>query len=334
MNPATPAAALADGTTDALTHHRLAHFPVALFSTVMGSAGLAIAWQKAAHLLGWPSMVGSVLTVLASVLFVLITVIYAMKLVRHPAAVHAERRHPVKMNFFPTFSIGILLLSIAWHGAAPTVSTWLWMAGAALHLTFTLMAMSAWIHHSHFEIAHLNPAWFIPVVGNIIVPVLGVQVAPAEISWFFFSIGLVFWIILFAVVMYRLFFHAPLALRLTPTLFILLAPPSVGFIAYSNLTGSLDPFGRVLYYTALFLAMLLATNALRFFKVPFFVSAWAYSFPLAALTIATLRMAELSALTFFAWLGGAFLIITTAVIAILMLRTVHAVRHREICQAE
>ena len=79
-------------------------------------------------------------------------------------------------------------------------------------------------------------------------------------------------------------------MRLTPTLFILLAPPSVGFIAYLQLIGSLDAFARILYYTALFLSLLLASNALRFLRIPFFISAWAYSFPLAALTIATLVM--------------------------------------------
>ena len=36
----------------------LAHFPVALFSTVMGTGGLALAWHKAAGVLGWPSAVG------------------------------------------------------------------------------------------------------------------------------------------------------------------------------------------------------------------------------------------------------------------------------------
>ena len=323
-----------DGTDEAVADPRLAHLPVALFSTVMGSAGLAIGWQKAAHLLGWPAAIGGVLGLLATVLFVLLSFFYGLKMIRHPGAVAGERRHPVRMNFFPTFSIGILLLSITWHGSAPELAKGLWMVGATLHLAFTLMTMSAWIHHSHFEINHLNPAWFIPVVGNIIVPVLGVKVAPTEISWFFFSVGLVFWIILFAVVMYRLFFHAPLALRLTPTLFILLAPPSVGFIAYVNLTGELDAFARILYYTALFLAMLLASNALRFFKVPFFVSAWAYSFPLAALSIATLRMAELNGGALFAPLGAGLLIFTSAVIAMLMVRTVQAVARREICQPE
>ena len=312
----------------------LAHFPVALFSTVMGTGGLALAWHKAAGVLGWPSAVGQGLTLLASLLLVIVGLLYALKWLRHPAEARAERKHPVKMNFVPTLSIGILLVAGAWLPSSPAAALPLWTLGALLHLSFTLVTMSAWIHHDHFEIQHLNPAWFIPVVGNIIVPLAGGHLAPVEISWFFFSIGVVFWIVLLAVVMYRLFFHAPLALRLTPTLFILLAPPSVGFVAWSGLVGGLDAFGRVLYYTALFLALLLVSNAMRFFKLPFFVSAWAYSFPLAALSTATLRMAELGAGAFFAMLGGVLLILTTGVIGLLAARTIQAILRQEIGHPE
>ncbi len=312
----------------------LAHLPVALFSTVMGTGGLALAWHKAAGVLGWPSAVGQGLTLLASLLLVIVGLLYALKWLRHPAEARAERKHPVKMNFVPTLSIGILLVAGAWLPSSPAAALPLWTLGALLHLSFTLVTMSAWIHHDHFEIQHLNPVWFIPVVGNIIVPLAGVHLAPVEISWFFFSIGVVFWIVLLAVVMYRLFFHAPLALRLTPTLFILLAPPSVGFVAWSGLVGGLDAFGRVLYYTALFLALLLVSNAIRFFKLPFFVSAWAYSFPLAALSTATLRMAELGAGAFFAMLGGVLLILTTGVIGLLAARTIQAILRQEIGHPE
>ena len=71
-------------------------------------------------------------------------------------------------------------------------------------------------------------------------------------------------LVLLTIVMYRLFFHEPLPLRLTPTLFILLAPPSVGCVAWMNLTGEVDAFARILLHTALFLALLLFSNVLRF----------------------------------------------------------------------
>lgn len=168
--------------------HRLAHFPVALFASVMGMAGLAIAWLKAAQTGLVPELISSGLRWLATILFAFLLLVYLTKLLRHRAAVMAERTHPLKQNFFPAISIGLLLLAIAWAHTAPTTARCLWGVGAALHLVFTLMAMSGWIHHAHFEIGHANPAWFIPVVGNILVPVVGTGFAPPDISWFFFSI--------------------------------------------------------------------------------------------------------------------------------------------------
>jgi tellurite resistance protein len=315
-------------------HGRLEHLPVSLFSTVMGTAGAAIAWKKAHAVLALPDPVWRTLAVLASLLFVFLVAAYAAKVLRHPRAVAAERAHPIRVSFFPTISIGALLLAIVWAEEYPSAASGLWAAGAVLHLGFTLMAMSSWIHHTHYEIKHASPAWFIPVVGNIIVPVAGVRFAPAEVSWFFFSVGLVFWVVLFTIVMYRLFFHEPLPTRLTPTLFILLAPPSVGFVAYTGLAGQLDAFGRMLYYTALFLTLLLASNARRFLRVPFFVSGWAYSFPLAAMTIASFVMYQRTGLALFAAIAVGLLAILSAVVAWLVLMTVRAVQKKTICVPE
>lgn len=313
---------------------RLGHFPVALFSTVMGTAGLAIAWLKAHHAGGMPAEIGVALRWLASGLYLFLLVVYGMKLMRHPGAVKAERAHPVRLNFFPAISIGVLLLAISWAQDAPAIAQWMWYVGAAVHLVFTLLAMSSWIHHTHYDIKHVNPAWFIPVVGNIIVPLAGVRFAPADISWFFFSIGLVFWLVLMTIVLYRLFFHEPLPARLTPTLFILIAPPAVGFLAYVALVGEVDAFARVLYFTALFLTLLLASNAPRFFRLPFFISAWAYSFPLAAMTIATFEMSARSGETIYATLARLMLVVLSAVVALLVLKTLRAARRGQICIPE
>ena len=67
-------------------------------------------------------------------------------------------------------------------------------------------------------------------------------------------------VILLTIIFYRVLFHHPIDERLMPTLFILIAPPAVGFIAYTRLTGGeLDTFARVLYYSGLFLTLLLFT---------------------------------------------------------------------------
>jgi len=300
----------------------------------MGTAGLALAWQKAHLVLGTPLIIGAALRGTVSALFVVLLIFYGLKALRYPQAVGMEMRHPVRINFFPTVSISLLLLAIAYLESAPEAAFWLWSAGALLHLGLTLAIFGSWLHHTHYDIKHVNPAWFIPVVGNIIIPIAGIRLASPELSWFFFSIGLVFWIVLLTIVLYRLFFHGPLPVRLAPTLFILLAPPSVGFIAYLGLTGELDAFARILYYTALFLALLLASNAVRFLRLPFFISAWAYSFPLAALTLATLIMSARLPGPLFDAMATGLLALLSLVVAVLALRTVIAVQRREICIPE
>jgi tellurite resistance protein len=310
---------------------RLKNFPVSWFAMIMGMAGFAIAWGRAEQILGLGFSISTVLLPLAAGLFVLLAVLYAAKAIKYPQEVVAEIRHPVKLAFVPTVSIALILLSIAFLHGSPELSFWLWTVGTILHLMLTLYVLSSWIHHTKYEIAHLNPAWFIPVVGNILVPIAGIHHASPEISWFFFSLGLFFWPVLTAIIFYRLIFHGSLPERFMPTLFIFIAPPAVGFISYVNLVGGVDAFAHVLYGVALFFTLLVAVQASYFVRLKFFLSWWAYSFPLAAITIATLLMARETGLAGYAWLGGVLLTALTGVIAILLTRTGLAVLRREIC---
>lgn len=313
---------------------RLQNFPISWFSVVMGLSGFTIAWHRAEILLGLPVPVSSALLLLTIAMFVVLSLCYLTKMARYWPQVKAEFAHPVKLNFFPTISIGLILLSTALLPHQSTVSLVAWSLGASLHLLFTLYVLSAWIHHTHFEINHMNPAWFIPIVGNILVPIAGVHHASAEISWFFFSIGLVFWLVLLTIIFYRMFFHQPLPGKLLPTLFILIAPPAVGFVSWVQLGGEVDSFARVLYYTAAFLTLMLLTQVRRFLRLSFFLSWWAYSFPMAAITIATLLMYDRLQLPFFRGLGLFLLCLLTLLILMLVYRTGKAVAHREICIEE
>ncbi len=195
----------------------------------------------------------------------MLALLYATKLLRHRGEVRAEFAHPIKLNFFPTISIGMVLLSIALLPYQMDVSFMFWSV-------FTLYVLSAWIHQTHFEVHHINPAWFIPIVDNILVPIAGVRHASPEFAWFFFSIGLLFWLVLLTIIVYRIFFHQPLPAKLLPTLFILIAPPAVGFVSWLQLNGSVDAFGRILYYAAIFLTLMLLTQVGRFMRLKFFLS--------------------------------------------------------------
>jgi len=318
------------------TPSRLQHFPVSFFAVVMGLSGLTIAWDKAHAVLATGIDAGRVLAPLSGVAFLLLALLYSLKLGRFRPAVTAELRHPVKLNFFPTMSISLILLSIVSLERAPALAKGLWLLGTGLHLGFTLYVMSVWIHHEHFRIEHMNPAWFIPVVGNVLVPITGCGLGFDEVSWFFFSIGLVFWLVLMTIIFNRVFFHEPLPEKLMPTFFILIAPPAVAFISYMKLRhgSGLDVFARILYYSGLFLTLLLLTQAHRFARLRFALSWWAYSFPLAAITVATLLMAQITGMTFFSWLAWGLLTLLSVVVAHLAWRTARAVLAGRVCQPE
>lgn len=310
---------------------RLQNFPISWFAVVMGLAGFTIAWHRAETTLELPLHISPWLLGITVAVFAVLALIYVTKALRFSAAVKTEFNHPIKLSFFPTISIGMILLSIALLPYRMEISFILWSVGSALHLLFTLYVLSAWIHHTHFEIQHMNPAWFIPIVGNILVPIAGVRHASPEISWFFFSIGLLFWLVLLTIIVYRMVFHQPLPAKLLPTLFILIAPPAVGFISWLQLNGSIDAFGRILYYAAIFLTLMLLTQAGRFVRLQFFLSWWAYSFPMAAITIATFLMHQQIQLPFFKGLAVVLLSLLTLIIAALLLKTIQAIARKEIC---
>ena len=313
---------------------RLRHFPVSFFSVVMGLSGLAIAWQKTEAVLGINLHIDYLLAAMAGLTFIVLAAIYTNKILTHRDAVLAELKHPIKLNFFPAISISMILLSIVTFHLNQSLAQGLWMVGSGLHLGLMLYVLHVWINHEHFEVHHLNPAWFIPAVGNVLVPITGSSLGYQEISWFFFSIGMLFWLILLVIIFNRILFHNPLPARLAPTLFILIAPPAVGFIAYVKLTHSVDGFARVLYYNGLFFTLLLLTQIPKFMKLPFFLSWWAYSFPLAAVTISSWVMYEHTGAAAIKLIALVLLALLSFLVVVLIYRTFLSVKADKICVPE
>lgn len=303
----------------------LMHVPIPLFAVAMGVTGLGIAWRKAAHTVAAPSVVGEVILAIAALLFVVISGLYAAKAIRFPQAVKNEFNHPIRANFFPAFSISVLLLSIAATPHAPTLALWMWTVGAVVHISLTVLLLKRWIlHETH--IAHSNPAWFIPIVGNLFVPLSGSLFGFTEIAWFFFSVGVVFWLVLMTLLIYRIVFHDPLPAKILPTLFIFMAPSAIGYLSYVALTdGAIDAFARVLVYSGLFIALLLVSMTRMFLKVPFAVSWWAFTFPSAALACAVLDYgSRIGAPVGLTVLGWVLLVAATIIITTVFVRTVAA----------
>lgn len=315
-------------------HNRLEHFPITFFATVMGMLGLTLALHAAETAFQITAPLSMTALAVSAAMFVTIATIYLVKFMTHAKAVTWEWHHPVRLAFFPTISISVLLLSIATLGHWPGLANVLWLIGTALQAILFLIVVSSWITHAKYKHPHLSPAWFIPAVGNVVVPVAGAQLGYTELSWLFFSAGLIFWVILLTLVMNRLVFHDPLPARLQPTLVILIAPPAVAFIAWVRLTGEVGAFGHILLDIGYVFTAIVAMQMPRILKLPFALSFWALSFPLAAVTISSFLYAHMAGSQAHKMLGLALLVLLCVAIVALVLRTFKGIAKHEICVPE
>ncbi|BCN93793.1 transporter [Thiomicrorhabdus immobilis] len=311
----------------------IAYFPASFFGMIMGLSGLSIAFIELAKIYNSSASFVDLSLGLTVLLFAILLTMYGYKILKFPKEVIAELKHPIKMNFVPTISISLLLLSIAFYNLGyAELSKYLWISGAILQISLTYWVLYNWIHHDFFTPEHSNPAWFIPIVGNIVVPIVGIHHAPIEVSWFFFSVGIIFWIIVKAILVNRIIFHTPLQQKLIPTLFIFIAPPAVGFISYLALNNQeLNQFAMVLYFFGLAMTLLMLVSAGKFMKLSFALSWWAFTFPLAAMAIASYKMAHITQHEVYLYIGIAIHLFLLFIVLLFLAKTSKAVYLQQIC---
>lgn len=318
---------------EAIPANRLQYFPVMMFAIVMGFSGLTLVLEKLHKVMFFPGFIASFFTYFTTALFFVISFFYIKKMFTYMDEVKKEFSHPIRVNFFAAISISLLLLGLIYKGTFSGLSYTFFVIGAILHLFFTFYTIKYWINNN-LELQHSNPAWFIPIVGNIIVPIVGKGYVSDEILYFYFSIGFFFWIVLFAIILNRIIFHHQFAPKFMPTLFILIAPPAIGLIAYVKLVGHLDFFAQILYSLGLFFTILVFIMYKNYIKIKFFISWWAFTFPMAAVALSTLVMFEQTHSNFYAIIAYFLSAVTAFVVFLVAKETIVHMLKREICILE
>ena len=266
------------------------YFPVSLFGSVMGLTGLSVAWRSAHVHYGapmWPMVTAAVVAIVA---FCLIALTYTLKMIVSPGSVFNEYRHPVKGCLFGTIFVSLLLLPLVVEEYSIRASLIIWAVGATGMIAFAFAMFGRWLREGQLE-QQVTPAWIIPIVGVLDVPLAMPSLALSsyrELMVFSLTIGLFFTVPIFTLVFRRLLVEAP-GVTPEPALFILMAPFAVGYSAYDAVTGANDLFAQALFMLTLFLLVVLMINSRGILRTRFHLSWWATSFPLAAASIAALK---------------------------------------------
>ena len=311
----------------------LEYLPVGLFGSVMGLTGLSVAWRLAHVRYATPTWIADTIGAVAVVTFAALVIGYLVKLVTATDAVKAEFFHPIAGNLFGTILISLLLLPIVLAPVSLRLAQGMWIVGAICMFVFAWMIVTRWMSDRQ-QIAHATPAWIVPVVGLLDVPLAlpSLGLPPLQgVMAASLAIGLFFAIPLFTLIFSRLVFEAPMPDALQPTLLILVAPFAVGMSTYVVTTGAVDVFAEALFALTLFMLAVLL-NRMRYLMAccPFRVSWWAVSFPLAASAIVALRFATARPSEVSDAIALALLALATLTIAGLLVRTLYGVATGEL----
>lgn len=299
----------------------LKNLPINLFGSVMGIAGLALAWRGAAHLFGSSPLIADGIGALSLLVFAVLAASYLLKWASFPAAVRAEFSHPVAGNFFGTVTIAILLLSgvvSPWSGPLQKL---LWVVGTLATLVLGYVVASR-VLQGNMAPANVVPAWLIPGVASLDIAVTG-GAWGHEMNMLALGIGTAIAIVFYALIFSRLVHGDPLPAGMAPSLMVMIAPFEVGFLAYANVTQHVDMFAAMLFYFGLFMFLVMAPRVFRR-SVPFGAGWWGISFPIAALVNAAIKYAAVADSDAVTLLAAALLAFLTVTIAVLLLRTLYS----------
>jgi len=328
MSTTTPASDSPD------SRSTFSYIPIALFGSVMGLTGLAVCWRLANHHFGTPLWIAEAIGVVALASFVALAVAWVIKVVTSFDKVRAEFAHPIVGNMFGTLMISLLLIPMLFADVNLVLARIVWCVGAAGMMLLAWWMVMRWISMRQ-QPEHATPAWIIPVVGlldiPLAVPSLGWTHGVHGLMVFGTAVGLFFAIPLFTLIISRLMFADQLPDSLQPSLLVLCAPFAVGFTAYTSTTGTVDGFATALYMVMLFVLAVLIAHLRRLGSCcPFRVSWWAVSFPLAASAGAALRYATFAQEPVTDAIAIVLLGLASVVIVLLFIRTLWGIARGEL----
>lgn len=301
----------------------------------MGLCGLSLAWHRAAPLMGPAAdTAAQLLGLLAAGIFVLLTLASLWRLRLHPQAALEDRRHALRHPFLATVPASLVLLAsvgAAQLGPGPALRG-LWMLGAALQLAVTAWVLLRWWQAGHGAGTGSSKPWvgvtpvlFIPIVGNVLAPLAGLQLGLGGWATAQFALGALMWPLLVAALAHRLRAHGWWPERLRPSVFILIAPPALVGTGLLEL-GAPAWAGWLMWAVAAGFAAWAALQLPAISQQPLGMPHWALSFPLTAWASLGLRLAVLPGHAGPALPGVALLAVASLVIAALLLGTVRGLR--------
>ena len=316
------------------------------FAAVMGTSVASLAsWLLFVNTsFQW---VADSLHVIAIILMTVLGAAALLRIILFPRLVFETLSHPVEGSFYATFPIAMLVMAGQWsaRGINPLWIGSLWWVGAIGTLLCGYIVLYRLFTLEKLKLEMVTPAHFIPAVGLVVIPIAGAGLAAQAqnlmrevyfgLNMLGMGAGVFMYLALLAITMSRHFLAAPVEGKMTPTLWVHLAPLGViplsllsllhaihneAAFAYGLLI-SMAFMGASLWWLVLAFVMTVRNAVLG--KLPFALSWWAFVFPIGAVTVLALRLSALAELRLLPIVAGALLTLLLVVWLTAAIGTIH-----------
>jgi len=291
-------------------------FAPSWFASVMGTGILAMTSLFYSQYLLILKFISIFLFYLNVALFFILLIPWTLRWILFRKEALADLEHPIISNFYATIAIGMLVLAANFIviGKNIVLGEAFWFIGTFLTIFFGTLTPFIMCKGTHVKLDHINPAWFIPPVGLIVIPIPGGLLIPhfsgilkefvIFLNYFGWGSGFFLYLALFAICLYRSILHRPLANILAPTIWINLGPIGAGTVALVNLVKNsvfvyekpFFVFGMLFWGFGIWWVLMAVVMTLYYIKeyhLPYALSWWAFTFPLGAYVAATHSIANI-----------------------------------------
>jgi len=329
-------------------------FAPSWFASVMGTGILANASYFYSQYLPFLKNIGIGLFYFNVALFFVLLIPWTLRWLLYKKNALEDLEHPILSNFYATIAVAMLVLSsnfivIDKNMLAGEI---FWFIGTALTIFFGLLTPFIMFKGEHVTIEHINPAWFIPPVGLIVIPIPGSLIISQYaglmrefilfLNYFGWGAGFFLYIALFAICINRFILHRPLPNTLAPTIWINLGPIGAGTIALINLVNNStfitmkEPFfvfGLIFWGFGIWwvsMALMMTFHYRKKLRLPYALSWWAFTFPLGAYVVASHSVATIFHLAIIDYIGFALYFLLVFFWSITLIKTLEALYYKKL----
>jgi tellurite resistance protein len=213
--------------------------------------------------------------------WITVTVMYVVKGRGDPRAFIADFRHPEQG--FALAYIPIIPLLLLAHAPRTKGFYILDLAVVAMWATATAALMAHWITTPR-ERHVIHPGFSLPVIAGPFLACISLQANGwHSIAQATFGVGVFFWMMFATLIVGRLMTEQRLSDARFPTLAVLMVPPATASIAWFALNDNrITTVGTDLAGVLAMMALVQLFLLPEYLRRPFTISAWSFSFPLAA----------------------------------------------------